>query len=212
MSASATPPFVYLASQSPRRLDLLTQWGVRCETLLPDADEDAEALEAVLPGDTPRRYVQRVTRLKLQASLARLVRRGLPSAPVLCADTTVALGRRIMGKPDNSAHAQAMLADLSGQTHRVLTSVAVGRLGAAGAPPDTWQALSESRVTFEALSADQIASYVATGEPLGKAGAYGIQGRAALWVSRLTGSYSGIMGLPAFETATVLRHAGIELL
>ena len=132
MSATATPPFVYLASQSPRRLDLLTQWGVRCETLLPDADENAEALEAVLPGDTPRRYVQRVTWLKLQASLARQVRRGLPPAPVLCADTTVALGRRIMGKPDNAAHAQAMLADLSGQTHRVLTSVAVGCLGAGG--------------------------------------------------------------------------------
>ena len=108
MSASATPPFVYLASQSPRRLDLLTQWGARCETLLPDVDEDAEALEAVLPGDTPRRYVQRVTRLKLQASLVRLARRGLPMAPVLCADTTVALGRHILGKPDNPAHAQAM--------------------------------------------------------------------------------------------------------
>jgi septum formation protein len=133
-------------------------------------------------------------------------------APVLCADTTVALGRHILGKPDNPAHAQAMLTQLAGQTHRVLTSVAVGRLGAAGAPPDTWQALSESRVTFEALGADQIARYVATGEPMGKAGAYGIQGRAALWVSRLTGSYSGIMGLPAFETATVLRQAGIELL
>lgn len=212
MSATIKGPFVYLASQSPRRLELLTQWGVRCETLLPSPEEDAEALEAVLPGDTPRRYVQRVTRLKLQASLARLVQRGLPSAPVLCADTTVSLGRRILGKPDSAAHAQAMLGELSGQTHRVLTSVAVGRWSAAGSPPAIWQALSESRVTFEALSADQIARYVATGEPMGKAGAYGIQGRAALWASRIAGSYSGIMGLPAFETASVLRQAGIELL
>jgi septum formation protein len=212
MSVSAQAPFIYLASQSPRRLELLTQWGVRCETLLPSPDEDAEALEAVLPGDSPRRYVQRVTRLKLQASLVRLARRGLPPAPVLCADTTVALGRQILGKPDNAAHAQAMLAQLAGQTHRVLTAVAVGRLGAAGNPPETWQALSESRVTFEPLSAEAIARYVATGEPLGKAGAYGIQGRAALWVSRMAGSYSGIMGLPAHETACVLRPAGIELL
>jgi len=212
MSVSAQAPFIYLASQSPRRLELLTQWGVRCETLLPSPDEDAEALEAVLPGDSPRRYVQRVTRLKLQASLARLARRGLPLAPVLCADTTVALGQQILGKPDNAAHAQAMLAQLAGQTHRVLTAVAVGRLGATGSQSETWQALSESRVTFEPLSAEAIARYVATGEPLGKAGAYGIQGRAALWVSRIAGSYSGIMGLPAFETAQVLRPAGIELL
>ena len=212
MSVSAQAPFIYLASQSPRRLELLTQWGVRCETLLPSPDEDAEALEAVLPGDSPRRYVQRVTRLKLQASLARLARRGLPLAPVLCADTTVALGQQILGKPDNAAHAQAILAQLASQTHRVLTAVAVGRLGAAGSEPETWQALSESRVTFEPLSAEAIARYVATGEPLGKAGAYGIQGRAALWVSRIAGSYSGIMGLPAFETAQVLRPAGIELL
>jgi len=213
MSASASAPFLYLASQSPRRLELLTQWGVRCETLLPGPEEDAQALEAVLPGDNPRRYVQRVTRLKLQASLERLARRGLSPAPVLCADTTVALGRQILGKPDNAAHAQAMLAQLAGQTHRVLTSVAVGRRdAAAGAPPRIWQALSESRVTFDPLSAEAIARYVATGEPLGKAGAYGIQGKAALWVSHMAGSYSGIMGLPAFETARVLREAGIELL
>lgn len=218
MTATALGPvkapftFIYLASQSPRRLDLLTQWGVRCETLLPSPDEDAEALEAVWSGDSPRRYVQRVTRLKLQASLARLARRGLPLAPVLCADTTVALGRHILGKPNDAAHAQAMLEQLAGQTHRVLTAVAVGRLGAAGGTTETWQALSESRVTFDALSAEAIARYVATGEPMGKAGAYGIQGRAALWVSRIAGSYSGIMGLPAFETATVLRPAGIELL
>lgn len=211
MSAFATAPYVYLASQSPRRLELLTQWGVRCEKLLPGSDEDAEALEAVLPGDNPRRYVQRVTRLKLQASLARMAQRGLPFAPVLCADTTVALGGEILGKPHNAAHAQTMLAQLAGKTHRVLTAVAVGRFGSTDGQPETWQALCESRVTFEKISATAIARYVETGEPMGKAGAYGIQGRAALWVSRISGSYSGIMGLPAFETAHVLRQVGIEL-
>ena len=119
--------FIYLASQSPRRKQLLEQWGVRCELLLPDADEDVEALEAVKPGEAPAVYVQRVTALKLQASVERLRRRGLPLAPVLCADTTVALGRRILGKPADAADARRMLAELSGRRHRVLTAVAVAR-------------------------------------------------------------------------------------
>lgn len=202
--------FIYLASQSPRRLQLLEQWGVRCELLLPDADEDVEALEAVAPGEAPATYVQRVTGLKLQASLARLKRRGLPPAPVLCADTTVALGRRILGKPANAADACQMLADLAGHRHRVLTAVAVGRPGARGAK--SWAALSTSWVTFEALSAAQIRRYVDSGEPMGKAGAYAIQGRAALWASHISGSYSGIMGLPAHETAQVLGAAGLRLI
>lgn len=203
------PDFIYLASQSPRRLQLLEQWGVRCELLLPDADEDVEALEAVAPGEAPATYVQRVTGLKLQASLARLKRRGLPPAPVLCADTTVALGRRILGKPADAADACQMLADLAGHRHRVLTAVAVGRPGARGAK--SWAALSTSWVTFEALSAAQIRRYVDSGEPMGKAGAYAIQGRAALWASHISGSYSGIMGLPAHETAQVLHAAGVRL-
>ena len=202
--------FIYLASQSPRRLQLLEQWGVRCELLLPDADEDVEALEAVAPGEAPATYVQRVTGLKLQASLARLKRRGLPPAPVLCADTTVALGRRILGKPVDAADACQMLADLAGHRHRVLTAVAVGRPGARGAK--SWAALSTSWVTFEALSAAQIRRYVDSGEPMGKAGAYAIQGRAALWASHISGSYSGIMGLPAHETAQVLGAAGVRLI
>ncbi|WP_337179695.1 Maf family protein, partial [Hydrogenophaga borbori] len=111
--------FIYLASQSPRRRELLTQWGVRHELLLPDADEDAESLEAARPNEAPARYVQRVTALMREAALARLKRRGLPPAPVLCADTTVALGRRILGKPADAAEARRMLADLSGRTHRV---------------------------------------------------------------------------------------------
>ena len=123
--------FIYLASQSPRRKQLLEQWGVRCELLLPDASEDAESLEVVLPGEAPAAYVKRVTNLKLAASVARLKRRGLPLAPVLCADTTVALGRRILGKPADAAEASAMLTDLAGKRHRVLTAVAVGQTGAA---------------------------------------------------------------------------------
>jgi septum formation protein len=202
--------FIYLASQSPRRRQLLEQWDVRCELLLPDAEEDVETLEAVLPGEAPTAYVQRVTALKLEASLARLKRRRLPNAPVLCADTTVALGRRILGKPADEAEAARMLADLAGQQHRVLTAVAVGKSGARG--DRTWAALSTSRVTFEPLSAAQIRRYVATGEPMGKAGAYGIQGRAGLWVSHISGSYSGIMGLPAHETAQVLHAAGVRLI
>ena len=205
--------FVYLASQSPRRLQLLEQWGVRCELLLPDDQEDAESLEVVLPGEVPAAYVQRVTALKLAASLDRLRRRGLPPAPVLCADTTVALGRRILGKPQDAAEARAMLADLSGREHRVLTAVAVGKLARrASQDSRSWSALSVSRVKFDEVTPAQIRRYVATGEPMGKAGAYAIQGRAALWVTQIHGSYSGIMGLPAHETAQVLAAAGIVLL
>ena len=202
--------FIYLASQSPRRKQLLEQWGVRCELLLPDADEDAESLEAVLPGEAPAAYVQRVTGLKLQASLARLKRRGLPPAPVLCADTTVALGRRILGKPADAADACAMLADLAGRRHRVLTAVAVGLSGAR--KDRQWAALSTSWVAFAPLTPAQIRRYVHSGEPMGKAGAYAIQGQAALWTRHISGSYSGIMGLPAHETAQVLGAAGIRLL
>jgi len=205
--------FVYLASQSPRRLQLLEQWGVRCELLLPDDQEDAELLEVVLPGEAPAAYVQRVTALKLAAALDRLRRRGLPPAPVLCADTTVALGRRILGKPQDAAEARAMLADLSGCEHRVLTAVAVGKLAdRASQESRSWSALSVSRVRFDALTPAQIRRYVASGEPMGKAGAYAIQGQAALWTTQIHGSYSGIMGLPAHETAQVLAAAGISLL
>ena len=205
----ARPSFLYLASQSPRRRQLLEQLGVAHRLLVPNTDgdlgEDAESLEAVLPGEAPATYVQRVTALKLDAALARLKRRGLPAAPVLCSDTTVALGRRIFGKPDDAAHARAMLAELSGQTHRVLTAVALqhGRRRLL--------ALSVSKVRFADLSPAQIRSYVANGEPMGKAGAYAVQGRAAAWISHLSGSYSGIMGLPMFETAELLRQAGWSL-
>jgi septum formation protein len=199
---SALNPFIYLASQSPRRSQLLSQLGVVHRLLLPDAEEDSEALEAVLPGEAPLAYVQRVTDLKLQAALARLHRRQLPLAPVLCSDTTVALGRTILGKPQEAADAARMLGRLAGRSHRVLTAIALGD-GARVVP-----ACSVSRVAFAPLSADEIAAYVASGEPMGKAGAYAVQGLAAAFIARIEGSYSGIMGLPLFETAQALRAFG----
>jgi len=206
MSDERAPTWVYLASQSPRRRELLAQWGVRAELLLPDDDEDAEALEAVRPNEAPARYVQRVTRHKLDAAVARLARRGWPAGPVLCADTTVALGRDILGKPDSKAEARRMLQRLAGRRHQVLTAVALAHQG------QVWQALSRSQVEFGPWSDADIRRYVDTGEPMGKAGAYGVQGLAGLWVRRISGSYTGIMGLPAFETAEVLRAAGLRLL
>ncbi|HEY5581888.1 MAG TPA: Maf family protein [Rhodoferax sp.] len=197
--------FIYLASQSPRRSQLLALLGVRHELLLPDADEDAEALEAVLPNEAPAAYVKRVTQLKLDAALQRLQRRGLPPAPVLCSDTTVALGRRIFGKPADAFDATRMLTELSGTTHRVLTAVALGTARKRE------QVLCESRVTFSAMSARQVQAYVASGEPLGKAGAYAVQGRAAAFISHMSGSYSGIMGLPMFETAQLLQSVGFKV-
>ena len=195
--------FVYLASQSPRRRQLLDQLGVRHELLLPAEDEDAEALEAVLPGEVPAAYVQRVTGLKLAAALQRLKRRGLPAAPVLCADTTVAVGRRILGKPADADEARTMLGALGGRSHQVHTAVAlaVGRRRVA--------ALSSSRVTVAPLSPALIEAYIASGEPFGKAGAYAIQSGFAGQVATITGSYSGIMGLPLFETAQLLRQLGV---
>jgi septum formation protein len=197
--------FVYLASQSPRRRQLLEQLGVRYELLLPDAHEDSEALEAVHPGEAPAAYVRRVTGLKLDAAVARREARGLPSAPILCSDTTVALGRTIYGKPEDGRDAARMLRELSGHTHRVLTAVAVQ----AGRRRLT--ALSDSRVTFAALTPAQVRAYVAGGEPMGKAGAYAVQGRAAAHIARIAGSYTGIMGLPLHETAGLLRAAGLRL-
>lgn len=198
-------PVLYLASQSPRRLQLLQQLGVQPALLLPAADEDAEALEAVHPGEMPEAYVRRVTRAKLRAAMARLVRRGAAAAPILAADTTVALGPRILGKPADAADARRMLAALSGRTHRVISGVAV----AAGGR--THSALSVSQVRFARLSRDTIADYVASGEPFGKAGAYAIQSALAGWVAHLEGSYSGVMGLPLCETARLLRQSGFAL-
>jgi septum formation protein len=194
-----SPGFVYLASQSPRRSQLLTQIGVRHELLLADATEDAEALENFLPGEAPRTYVQRVTRLKLQAAQARLASRKLAPAPVLCADTTVALGRVIYGKPADADDAVRMLRELAGRSHRVMTAVAIGY------GERVVSACSESWVSFAPMTDAEIRTYVGSGEPMGKAGAYAVQGLAAIHISRISGSYTGIMGLPLFETAQLLK-------
>jgi septum formation protein len=203
-----TPPdFIYLASQSPRRRQLLDQLGVRHAGLVPTpgAEADAaEALEAVRPGELPADYVQRVTGLKLQAARARLKARGLPGAPILCSDTTVAIGRRILGKPGDAAEARAMLQALSGRSHRVLTAVALGT------GRRTLAALSVSTVRFAPLDAALIEAYIASGEPFGKAGGYAIQSQLAGWIPEVRGSYSAIMGLPLFETAQLLRQAHVR--
>jgi septum formation protein len=196
--------FVHLASQSPRRRQLLEQIGVRYELLLPGPEEDAEALEAERPGERPIDYVERVTRAKLAAAVKRLKARGLAVAPVLCSDTTVALGRRILGKPADAADAASTLSLLSGRTHRVITAVAVadGRRSAL--------AVNISHVRFAHLSSQQIDDYVVSKEPFGKAGAYAIQSAAAAWIAHIDGSYSGIMGLPLYETAQLLRQARVR--
>jgi septum formation protein len=183
---------------------LLDQLGVRHELLLPDPGEDAEALEAALPHELPADYVQRVTTLKLKAARLRLRRRGLADAPILCADTTVALGRRILGKPADAAEARAMLSALSGRSHRVLTAVALS------AGPRTRSAMNVSHVRFAPLTPAVIDAYIASGEPFGKAGAYAIQSQLAGWVAHIDGSYSAIMGLPLFETAQLLRQARVS--
>lgn len=201
--------YIYLASQSPRRRQLLEQLGVGHELLLANAAgdiaEDAEAIEAELPGEDPRDYVQRVTAGKLDAAVARHARRGLPAAPILCSDTTVALGSQILGKPVDADDARRILRLLSGAEHEVLTAIALQ----SGA--QRLQALSISTVRFAPMSEAQIDAYVASGEPMGKAGAYGIQGMAAAHIAEIRGSYSAIMGLPVFETAGLLRQLGWAL-
>jgi septum formation protein len=194
---------IYLASQSPRRAQLLEMLGVKFELLVADSTEDAESLEAVLKNEAPSSYVQRVTGLKLDAAVARMKKRGLPARPVLCSDTTVAMRRTIYGKPASEADAVRMLSELQGRTHRVLTAVAMQ------SGKKRVQALSVSKVTFAAMPQKQIKAYVASGEPMGKAGAYAIQGRVSAYISHISGSYSAIMGLPMHETALLLRQLKI---
>ena len=196
--------FIYLASQSPRRSQLLDQIGVSHKLLLAGPDEDVESLEHVRGAEAPARYVARVTGLKLDAAVQRSKRQGLPDAPVLCADTTVCLGREILGKPADEADAVRILKRLVGQSHRVLTAVAAQKGGRRVA------AVSESWVRFAPMTLAQIKAYVATGEPMGKAGAYGVQGKAAAHIEQIRGSYSGIMGLPLFEAAVLLRSLGVR--
>ena len=203
--------FIYLASQSPRRRQLLEQIGVRYELLLAGDEEDVESLEDERDGESPAAYVERVTLAKLEAACARRRLRGLPPAPVLCADTTVSLGSRIYGKPADAAGAREALLALSGVTHEVATAVAVALAATAnGQPLRPLMAVSRSTVTLAEIDPADIDAYVAGGEAFGKAGSYAIQSRAAAWVRHIEGSYSGIMGLPLYETAQLLKQAGVQ--
>jgi septum formation protein len=191
---------IYLASRSLRRRELLKQIDIAFELLLlrEDLRRGADVDEAPLPGEAPADYVSRVARAKAEAGWSRIANRRLPPRPVLAADTTVVLDGGIIGKPADARDAQQLLQRLSGKTHHVLTAIAVARRERVET------ALSTSTVDFRELGPGEIQRYVASGEPLDKAGAYAIQGRAAVFVRAISGSYSGIMGLPLFETAEVL--------
>lgn len=201
-------PRIYLASRSPRRRELLRQIDVRFDMLLfrqeERADDDVD--ETPLPGEDVERYVARLARMKAEAGVRRLFMRQLVRRPVLGADTTLEVDGEIIGKPTSPADACATLARLSGRSHRVLTAVALA---------DEMRCeylTSISEVRFRELSEAEIHAYVASGEPMDKAGAYGIQGRAAVFVEDIRGSHSGIMGLPLFETASLLQQFGLPVL
>ena len=197
---------IYLASRSPRRRELLTQIGVRYKLLLFRAHpgREADVDEAPLEGEAPAAYVERVARIKAEAGWASLVQRNLPRAPVLAADTTVALDGAILAKPADRHHAAEMLRSLAGRRHEVLTAVALKH------DERLESALSRSEVEFKPLGDEEIRQYVASGECDDKAGAYAIQGRAARFVVELRGSYSGVMGLPLYETGRLLEHLAAE--
>ena len=198
---------IYLASRSARRRDLLKQMGVNFEMLLlrEGPGRGADFDEAQLPGETPRDYVVRVARLKADAGWVRLEQRRLMRHPVLAADTTVALGSAILSKPVDREDAVAMLKQLSGTTHQVYTAVAVKFYDSVK------ETLSVTEVRIRELSDDEIRRYVSSGDPLDKAGAYGIQGKASMFIESINGSYSGVVGLPVFETAQLLGNFGFQL-
>ncbi len=195
-------PRVYLASQSPRRRELLKQVGISFELLLLRSDprRDADVDETPHENEQPEAYVQRVCRDKTAAGYAALKLRNLPLFPVLAADTAVALDDRIFGKPDSAAHAATMLRKLAGREHQVLSAVAI----ALGEHIET--ALSISTVRFAPLDEARIQRYLLTREFMDKAGGYAIQGQAGAFIEHISGSYSGVMGLPLFETVQLLRH------
>jgi septum formation protein len=195
--SSGTPPVqLYLASASPRRRELLAQVGLVPEIVVQDVDESQ------LPGEAPETYVTRLARQKAQAALRDP--RCTLSLPVVAADTTVVCAGQLLGKPETLDEARRMLQLLSSRTHQVLTAVAVAQRDECDV------ALVATQVRFRALSLAEIDAYWATGEPRDKAGAYGIQGIAAMFVSRIDGSYSGVMGLPLFETLQLLRKFGVS--
>ncbi|ACT49866.1 Maf family protein [Methylovorus glucosotrophus] len=191
---------LYLASRSPRRAELLQQLGL--ETIFMAADVD----ESPLPDEAPHDYVLRLARAKAETGLAAWQAQGGEALPLLAADTTVAIDGLILGKPEDDADARAMLLRMSGRWHEVHTGVAVA--SASG----VHVRLSTTRVEMTTLDEATIQAYIATGEPRDKAGAYGIQGLASTFIRRIEGSYSGVMGLPVFETSELLKQAGISVL
>lgn len=197
---------IYLASKSPRRRELLRQIGIEFEILqLRDLTaRGPDVSEAVHPDELPQDYVARVSSEKASFAWRTMQKRRLPPRPVLAADTTVVIDGKILGKPGGSAEAAAMLGQLSGRTHQVMTSIALYH------HEQSWQLTQISEVTFADLSEQTIARYCATHEPYDKAGGYGIQGLAAVFIRHIAGSYSGIMGLPLFETTQLLEEAGIR--
>lgn len=195
---------IYLASRSPRRRELLSQIGVRYQLLLfrSRPQEAVEVDETPLNDEAPAAYVERIARAKAEAGWTRMLQRGLPHAPVLAADTAVALSGHILGKPANREQAAEMLAALSGKAHEVVTAIALK------SAEQLQSALSVSEVRFKPLTSEEIKHYVASGEADDKAGAYAIQGRAARFIIELRGSYSGVMGLPLYETGQLLERLG----
>lgn len=199
---------IYLASKSPRRRELLRQVGIDFEVLALRESRDSvpEFTETVLDGETAADYVARITREKAELGHESMVWRRLPARPVLAADTTVSIDGLILGKPIDRDDAIDMLTRLAGRSHDVLTSVVVKTTDAQ------FQITQTSRVRFADLTPEQIAAYCSTGEPYDKAGGYAVQGLAAAFIVDIQGSYSGIMGLPLYETAQLLQQAGIKVL
>jgi septum formation protein len=211
---TVAPQRIYLTSKSPRRRELLKQIGVNFEVLLlrlqsrmgRDADETLCVDETPHVGEGPEDYVQRICQEKVEMGWKSLKLRNLPVAPVLAADTCVMLDKQVVGKPQNREHAADILQSLSGRQHQVLTAVAVTFDG------QMEMRMSTSRVTFAVLSNERIRRYLITNESLDKAGAYAVQGYAAAFIVHLEGSYSGVMGLPLFETAEILHNFGYPVL
>jgi septum formation protein len=197
---------IFLASRSPRRRELLTQMGIAFDTVIfrDGSRADNETDETPYPGEPPLDYVERVARAKAEHGSRIIDWRKLPRHPLLSADTTLEFNGEIIGKPFDAADAVAILQRLSGQTHRVLTGVAVNHQGR------TEYVLSSSEVRFRLLDEEEIRHYVSSGEPMDKAGAYGIQGRAGMFVEHLAGSYTGVMGLPVCETGELLKKLGLK--
>ena len=197
---------IYLASKSPRRRELLRQIGVEFEILMLREEPGRPGVVTAIPhpGEDPEIYVKRIAREKAEAGWNAVLWRKLPTRPVLAADTTVTIDGQILGKPTDASEAMAMLRALSGRTHQVLTAIAVI------ANDEMNEAFSRSEVRFADLSDASLRAYCATKESFDKAGSYGVQGHAAQFIEHISGSYSGIMGLPLFETAKLLQLAGIK--